>query len=194
MKVRGLAAGATLLLFAAALGAQASTTPAQNSPQSAPSVPSPDWKTYTYAPDGFSASFPSAPDVQKRNIATDAGSFELHSYIGQVGEVAMFIGVVDYGSGTSGKDPNTLLQGAKNGALENSKSKLVSEKQITLGAYPGLTFEAESDQAHFSVRFYMVGSTLYQMLVVYPLGKPFADTARFLDSFQLIAQAEKPAA
>ena len=169
------------------------TAPAQNTPAPAPV---PDWKTYTYAPDGFSASFPSAPDMQKRNIATDAGSFEMHSYIGQVGEVARFIGVVDYGSGAAGKDPDTLLQAAKNGSLENSKSKLVSEKQILLGAYPGLTFESESDQAHFSVRFYIVGSTLYQMLVVYPLGKPFADTGRFLDSFQLIARAqvEKPAA
>jgi hypothetical protein len=108
----------------------------------------------------------------------------------------MFIGVCDYGSQTAGKDSNTLLQGAKNGALENSKSHLVSEKQITLGIYPGLTFEAESDQAHFSARIYFVGSTLYQALVVYPQGKPYADAARFLDSFQLIArvQAEKPAA
>jgi hypothetical protein len=37
----------------------------------------------------------------------------------------------------------------------------------------------------------MVGSTLYQTLVVAPLGKPYADTARFLDSFQLIPRTAK---
>jgi hypothetical protein len=32
----------------------------------------------------------------------------------------------------------------------------------------------------------MVGDTLYQTLVVSPLGSNYAETARFLDSFQLI--------
>jgi len=183
------AALAVLLMFAGALIAQtpASPTPAASTSQT-PAPGAPDWKTYSYAPDGFSASFPFAPEVQKRNIPTDAGSFELRSYIGTDGDVAMFVGVCDYGSQTAGKDPNLLLQGAKDGALENSKSHLVSEKSITLGIYPGLTFEAESDSAHFSARIYIVGSTLYQTLVVYPLGKPYADATRFLDSFQLIAR------
>jgi hypothetical protein len=37
----------------------------------------------------------------------------------------------------------------------------------------------------------MVGSTLYQTLVVAPLGKPYANTTRFLDSFQLIPRTAK---
>jgi len=158
-----------LLAFATALGAQ-----------------TPTWKSYSYPVDGFSASYPSAPDLQKKEVPTDAGSFELRSYIGTDGDVAMFVGICDYGAKTAGQDPDVLLQGAKNGALQNSNSHLLSETKTTLGIYHGLTFEAESDQAHFSARVYMVGSTLYQTLVVAPLGKPYADTARFLDSFQLI--------
>ncbi|MGA3264221.1 MAG: hypothetical protein ABSC47_09275 [Terracidiphilus sp.] len=151
----------------------------------------PAWKSYSYSADGFSASFPSEPDLQKRNVPTDAGAFELRSYIGQDGEVAMFVGVCDYGSQTAGKNPDDLLQGAKNGALQNSNSHLLSETKTTLGVYHGLTFEAESDQAHFSARIYMVGSTLYQVLVVSPLGKPYANTGQFLDSFQLIPRVAK---
>jgi hypothetical protein len=36
-----------------------------------------------------------------------------------------------------------------------------------------------------------VGTTLYQTLVVSPLASPYADTKRFLDSFQLIARTAK---
>jgi hypothetical protein len=151
----------------------------------------PSWKSYSYPVDGFSASYPSVPDLQKRDVPTDAGAFELRSYIGTDGEVAMFVGICDYGSKTAGKDPDDLLQGAKNGALQNASAHLLSETKTTLGIYHGLTFEAESDQAHFSARIYMVGSTLYQTLVVAPLGKPYADTARFLDSFQLIPRTAK---
>jgi hypothetical protein len=168
-----------LLSFTVALGAQ-----------------TPTWQTYSYPADGFSASFPSEPDLQKKNVPTDRGNFELRSYIGTDGEVAMFVGVCDYGSAISDRTPDQVLQGAKNGALQNSSSHLLSETKTTLGVYPGLTFESESDQtqkerAHFSAHIYIVGSTLYQVLVVTPLGKPYANTARFLDSFQLIPRVAK---
>jgi hypothetical protein len=191
---RRFALAVALLAFTAVIGAQTPTTPTPAAPtQSAPmpAALTPAWKSYSYPADGFSASFPSEPELQKRDVPTDAGTFELRSYIGTDGAVAMFIGVCDYGAQAAGKDPDTLLQGAKNGALTNSKSHLLSEKKMTLGIYHGLTFEAESDTAHFSARVYMVGTTLYQTLVVYPLGKPYADTTRFLDSFQLIARVAK---
>jgi hypothetical protein len=168
-----IAVCAALLSLAAVLGAQ-----------------TPDWKTYTYSSDGFSASYPSQPEMQKRDFPTDAGSYELRSYIAQDSLVALFVGVCDYGSQASGKDPDTLLQGAKNGALSNSSSHLLREKKITLGVYHGVEFEAESDVAHFFARIYMVNTTLYQTLVVSPLGKSYADTARFIDSFQLIPRAQ----
>ena len=182
---RRMAVSLVALSFAVALVAQ--TTPDAAAAQTT-AAPTPDWKTYTYSADGFSASYPFEPELQKKNVSTDAGTFELRSYIGTEGAVAMFVGVCDYGAFTAGKDPDALLQGAKNGALQNSNSHLLSEAKITFGVYHGVEFEAESDQAHFSARIYMVGSTLYQTLTVAPLGTPYAGTARFLDSFQLIAR------
>jgi hypothetical protein len=107
-----------LLSLAAALGAQAQ-----------------QWKTYSYPADGFSAAFPVEPQFSKREIPTDKGSFELRSYIAQDGLVSVMIGVCDYGAATQGKDPEDILQGAKNGALQSSNSHLLSESKITLGAY-----------------------------------------------------------
>jgi len=167
---------AGLVGLAAAMSAQAAAAQA------------PNWQTYSYSTDGFSASFPTQPEVQKKNVDTDAGPFELRTYIGTDGAVALIVGVCDYGNATAGKNPDDVLQGAKNGALQNVSAHLLSETKTTLGIYHGLTVEAESDQLHFSLRIYMVGSVLYQTLVVVPLGKPYGDTARFLDSFQLIAR------
>jgi hypothetical protein len=168
------AASAAALCFAIAIGAPAQETSAQ------------DWKTYSYPADGFSASYPSIPEIQKREIPTAAGSFELRSYIVTASDSAMFVGVCDYGAAAADRTPDTMLQGAKNGALTNSKSHLISENKITLGIYQGLEFESESDSAHFYARIYIVGTTLYQTLVVSPIGKPYPGIKQFLDSFQLI--------
>ncbi len=181
--LRRLNVTVALLLFVAPLGAQ---TPG---PQT-PAAPAPEWKTYTYPADGFSISSPSAPDQQKRNVPTDAGSFELRSYVIEVGQAALFVGVCDYGSAVANREPGAVLQGAKNGAISNVSGRLVSEKKVTLGVYPGLEFEADNDTMHFSARIYLVGTTLYQTLIASPLANPYPDTTRFLDSFQLIARAQ----
>ena len=129
----------------------AATFSAQTTPQAAaqtPAAPAPDWKAYSYAADGFSASFPFEPVQQKKNVPSDGGIFELRTYPAQDGEAAMFVGVCDFGAAITGKDPATVLQGAKNGALTNTNARLLSEKAITLGSYPGVEFEADNDAMH----------------------------------------------
>lgn len=161
---------------------------AQTPAAQTPVAQTPNWQTYSYPADGFSASFPAQPEPQKQSVNTAAGPFELRSYPVAVGPWAVYVGVCDYGAAVNGRDPQTMLSGAQQGALNNTKAHLISSSKVTLGTYPGLAFEAESDSAHFSVRIYFVGSTLYQTLVASPLGQPYAEAARFLDSFQLIAR------
>jgi hypothetical protein len=180
--VRRMAIFSAMLLFIAAVGAQTPATPAAQTP----SVQSPEWKTYSYAADGFSASFPSAPELQKKDVPTEKGSFELRAYLVEDGEAAAFVGVCDYGTAISDRTPDQVLDGAQQGAIDNVKAHLVRAKKITFGAYPGREFEADNDSMHFSARIYLVGTTLYQTLIASPLGKPYAGTTRFLDSFQLI--------
>ncbi len=161
--------GVAVLCFAVALSTQAQ-----------------QWNSYSYPSDGFRVSFPSEPQLQKTNVPTDAGTFELRAYLVEVSTGALFIGVCDYGGKAEGKDPDTLLQGAKQGALKNVNGHILSENRVTLGIYHGLVFESENDTMHFSARVYLVGDTLYQVLVASPLGSNYADKARFLDSFELI--------
>jgi hypothetical protein len=143
------------------------------------------WKQYVFSDDGFAATYPAPPDLQKKAVQTSAGEFELRSYSAQSGDTALIVAVCDYGKAVAGKTSDQMLLGAKNSTLSNSASRLVNEKKITLGANPGLQFEAENSAAHFTVRMYLVGTTLYQILVVSPINKPFNEAVRFLDSFQL---------
>lgn len=151
----------------------------------------PGWKPYTYPSDGFSASFPSAPTMQKQNVTTDAGTFELRTYVAEDSSAAFIGAVCDYGATAAGKDPDALLDDAQKGAIDNLKAHLLSQKKIALGANHGVEFEADSDTAHISARIYLAGTTLYQVIVAGPLKARAAYTARFLDSFQLIDRPGK---
>jgi hypothetical protein len=142
---------------------------------------------HSYPADGFSAYFPRDPGMEKSTVPTPDGSTaEQHSYSVEVGNSTLMIVVSDYGASHAGMDPDMVIQRVKKGFLSGSKAHLVSEKKITLGTYNGLEFEAKTQAISFSVRLYFVGTRLYQIVVGSPLGEPYADTKRFLESFQLI--------
>jgi hypothetical protein len=152
------------------------------------------WQTYSYPADGFSASYPAEPQIQKKDVPTEKGSFELRAYLAQDGQAAVFVGVCDYGSAISDRTPDQVLQGAKQGAVDNVSAHLLREKAVMIGVYPGVEFEAENDSMHFYARIYLVGTTLYQTLTASPLGTPYIGSTRFLDSFQLIPRVSGGAA
>jgi hypothetical protein len=146
-----------------------------------------DWKPYPYPADGFSASFPSQPKVANQDMMTDAGKFELRTYVSDEGAAEFIAAVCNYGQTAVGKDPEILIANAEKGAVSNLKAHLVSEKNITLGTDKGIEFEADSDSAHVEARIYLAGSVLYQMIVASPLNARPDDTSRFLNSFQLLS-------
>jgi hypothetical protein len=123
---------------------------------------SPALKPYGYPADGFTASFPSEPAMYKQSVPTAAGSFELHSYVAQDGAAALIVAVCDYGATAASADPDVILQGAKTGALTNTKAHLLGESKIALGANHGIAFEGETDTMHLSVRLYLSGGVLYR--------------------------------
>jgi hypothetical protein len=187
-----LCAGAAVSPRTARAQDPASSALSTQSPPAAPASIPPaqvtEWKTYSFPAEGFSASFPAEPARQKQAVATDAGTFELRTYLAANDTVALYIGVCDYGEAASGGDPDAILDGAKNGAVSNVHGHLVDSKKVTLGVYPGVAFEAAAEGAHLYGRIYLVGTTLYQAFVALQSDRPYPDTARFLDSFQLIAR------
>jgi hypothetical protein len=159
-----------LLCFAAALGAQAQ-----------------QWKTYSYPADGFSVSFPSEPQLTKKDVPAGTGNREVRIYLASDEPAGMMVGVGDYGAEAAGQDPNVLLQNAKNKITYAP----LNEKKITLSGHPGLELEGEGDSIHYIIRIFFVGTILYQMQVAYPSDTPYANAKRFLDSFHLIPRVNQ---
>jgi hypothetical protein len=175
-----LALGVTLLWLA-------STLPAQSPPS----------KPFESSTDGFRVDFPSDPEVSRNSVPAGGDTFELRSYLVVAGSTALYIGVCDYGHKGAAADPDAMLSSAKQGAVEHMHAHILSEKEIAFDAAQGVAYEAESDSLQFSVRMYIAGGVLYQVMVSSPLNERFADTAHFLGSFQLlprpIAEAAAPA-
>jgi len=140
------------------------------------------WKTYRYPADGFSAAFPSTPKVS----STQVGPLNMRTYVSVVSDTTVLFVIVSKNGDFKGRDLDEMLKGAENAALQNTNSKLIRDTKTTLGVYHGLEFESEGEATHMFVRMYVVGTSLYQILVGSPSGSPYADTKRFLNSFTLI--------
>jgi len=161
--------------------------PRPSAEAAAPGTPTPqDWKPFAYPADGFSAVFPSAPVAAKQSITSDAGTVELHTYTVEDSSAELIAAVCDYAGTAAGKDPDVILDSAEKDAIGNIKGHLVSDKKIALGVNHGVAFEADNESSHISARSYLVGATLYQLIVASPLNVPYANAARFLDSFKLL--------
>ena|SRR5215469_16394487 len=146
------------------------------------------WKSYPYPADGFSISAPSQPSYTSQTQATAAGNVDLHNYIISLGNTgAVIISSSAEVKGLENASADDRLQKAKLGALKAGNATLTAEKKITLGAYPGLQYEATGQNLHVRARMYIVKNRLFQLLEISPLATPFpADAERITSSFKLL--------
>ena len=70
--------------------------------------------------------------------------------------------------------------------VKGVEARVTSEHPITLGDSPGIEFTAESEQATFKSRVYVVGQRPYMIIAATLKGlENSANVERFLASFQL---------
>lgn len=143
------------------------------------------WQTYSYPADGFSISAPGEPVATMEKVEGSVGTVQMHNYLLDMGTAALYASTSEDAIQPNA-DPDEALKGAEKGAVSDFKGRLVSERKIALGSYPGVEMEADSDSAHFTARIYIVRSRLYLTLVVSAPGRPYPDATRFLDSFRLL--------
>jgi hypothetical protein len=86
------------------------------------------------------------------------------------------------------------LDGARDGAMRKSDSKLTSEQKIALaGKYPGRHVEADipATNRKMKMRFFIVGTRLYLVLVFGTVSwMDSANTEKFLNSLELIGEPD----
>lgn len=89
----------------------------------------------------------------------------------------------DYSSDYANGDPQSVLATTRDGAV-NGKT-LLSDKVISLNGVPGREFTAKDDTWNYTVRQYLQGKRLYQLIVVSTTSHPATQTPAFLDSFRI---------
>jgi len=148
-----------------------------------------DWKTLTSKAGRFTVMMPGEAKEQKQDVPTPAGKITMTMYILEKDGTAYFATFNDYPAELIQKsEADTLLDGARDGAVGNVKGKLLEEKKIKVDAFPGreITFEALGGMFIGRSRIYLVKERLYQVMVLSPkaAGLP-KDAGKYLDSFKL---------
>ena len=142
---------------------------------------------YTSAEGRFSVTFPGGNpklDSQKVDL-TGGGSTTLYQFWTELenNNISYMLMYNDYSSDYANGDPQSVLATTRDGAV-NGKT-LLSDKAISLNGVPGREFKAKDDTWNYTVRQYLQGKRLYQLIVVSKPEYPANQTSAFLDSFRI---------
>jgi len=143
----------------------------------------------------FAVRTPAPLQEESKTLETEAGKIELHLFAGQLNDIALVIGYSDYPPAAAPPDyAEKVLDGARSGAVGNTRGRLVSETNISLSGYPGreMVIEVRSEDrppAIIKGRLFLVKNRLYQVTAVAPRGKAGDQVIDdFLQSFKLLGQ------
>ena len=146
-----------------------------------------DANKYT-SPDGtFKISFPGTPTVSSQNVPTEVGNIEMKSFTYEKSATeAYMVALSDYPSElVLASSPDSLLQGAKVGALNSQGATLESEEKITLDGNPGYFFKAKKDSYHMCYKIFLKGNRLFQILMLRDGSYPSQeDITKYFESFE----------
>ncbi len=166
---------AVIALAAVAVGGRADDKPA--------------WKEFTSKEGRFKVLMPATPRQSDHDTESDFGKGVLHMNTARVGDMMYGANYCDFPPTVRDIPIKAFLDASRDGAIANLEGKLVSEKDVRLGKYPGreIRIDVGAGRSLFRVRVFLVEQRLYQAVV---FGTHEAATSkeadRFLDSFQLI--------
>ncbi len=89
----------------------------------------------------------------------------------------------DYSADYANGNPQTVLAGTRDGAVAGKT--LLSDMVISLNGVPGREFTAKDDNLNYSLRQFLQGKRLYQLIVVSSPSHPATQTSAFLDLFRI---------
>ena len=149
-------------------------------------------KEFTSKEGGFSVMTPVDFEEASQDVETAVGTIKVVMFGGQIGDAMFQIGYNDYPKGAVTADNTAaLLDGAVQGMVTNIGATLVSQKGVTLKGYPGkelvATVKIDDMDAGLKARIFIVGSRLYQIIVVAVAGAVTPETVdAFLQSLKLL--------
>ena len=99
------------------------------------------------------------------------------------GNVSYMVMYNDYSADYANGDPQTVLATTRDGAVGGKT--LLSDTVISLNGIPGREFTAKDDTWNYTVRQYLSGKRLYQMIVVSNNANPATQISDFMTSFKI---------
>jgi hypothetical protein len=189
----GLAAAIVAAVFGYVLVSSAlKSLPDDFSLFSRPTPTPAEWRTFTSKNGHFAILMPGTPKSDVDSVETLIGTVDLHSFTVETSDFAYFVAYGDFPPAfVQNADTDAMLDGARDGALEDVRGTLVSERRISVQGFPGreLWIEAtvSGQKGLAQARMILVGNRFYQVLVAGPKER-FAESQaeRFLNTFQVV--------
>jgi hypothetical protein len=157
------------------------------------------WYTLTLKNYGCKIDFPAEPTQKKQKVSSAVGKLKLDMYIYQPSEQSKDANIVylfnytEYPSAQVSSDDtealDTFFDNAVGGAVSTANGKLLSEKEISIGTYPGREVKIDYPEgaAIITVRMYLVENKMYMLETITDKKKDSnASITKFMDSFALI--------
>lgn len=148
-------------------------------------------KWETVSEDGITIEMPGKPNKQNQDIPTAAGKATGQMFTLDKGSEAYILAYNDYEIAANlNIDSERLLKGASDGAVSGINGKVVSQRDITNGAYPGKEIvgsgSKDGKDIEFTIRLYWAKPRLVQTLYLAEKGKSNQKNAtKFLDSLKI---------
>lgn len=99
------------------------------------------------------------------------------------GNVAYMVMYNDYLGNYADGDPQSILASTRDGAVKGKT--LLTDNVVSLNGVPGRAFTAKDENWNYTVRQYLKGKRLYQLIVVYNAAHPATVSDQFINSFQI---------
>jgi hypothetical protein len=135
---------------------------------------------------GFSVQIPGTPQLSAQAVTTDAGPVSLFMYISQTPSAVYMIGYSDYPSDVVKESNQDHLKGARDGAIKNTNSTLLTDTPISLNGVEGRAFTAETPTMFLDAHIYYRNYRLYQLVVVHDKKSVAKNRDVFMNSFKII--------
>ncbi len=146
------------------------------------------WKLFSHKEANLSVMMPETPKEESSVEKTVAGDITLWQASVIQESKAYFVSYSDMPKSTWKGDPKKMLEGARDGAAQRVKGKVVADREIKLaGKYPGREFKVVVDKMELTQRVYLVKHRLYQVNMGCLVGTcTTAEIQEYLSSMKLL--------
>jgi serine/threonine-protein kinase len=149
------------------------------------------WQEFTSPEGNFAVLMPGTPAYEKKGTATAAGSIDMHLFTSEPDRDAAYIVMYsDYPEIVLNVPAQKILDGGRDGAVANSRGRLLGEQELSLDGFPGREFTIDvQGKGLLKARAFLVRQRMYTIIAAGTREKvEQGDTAKFLTSFRMLAR------